>query len=132
MSSNQDYDFGLYLSNINTQIPLIFSYFVPWVGFAIFTFTSLVLIIRKRTEENLFIYLFQWQYAIGVLFWLNMILSDPRFTLRIFGYSYRAASEPVCKLIPMVSKFIYCASPWMQVVIDFCLFTRTNLILFLE
>ena len=120
MPSSQDYEFAVYLSFINVQIPVIFSYFVPWIGLAIFAFATLILIVRKRTEENLFIYIFQWQYAIGVIFWLNMIFIDYKFTPILFKYNIRINFPDIfCKLITMISTFINCLSPWMQVVTHF-------------
>lgn len=117
MSSSQDYEFALYLSYVNFQIPIIFSYFVPWIGLAVFAFATVILIVRKRTEENLLIYIFQWQYAIGVIFWLNMIFIDHKFTTFLFKYNFHINfADIICKLITMISTFINCLSPWMQVV----------------
>ena len=119
MSSSQDYDFAFSLSTVNTQMPIIFSYFVPWIGLAICIFATVVLLLRKRTEDNqsLLIYIFQWQYAISVVFWLNMIFFDYNFAKNLFGYNWRSnMPDIICKLVPMICKFLYCSSPWIQVV----------------
>lgn len=119
MSGGQDYDLATSLSNVNTKMPIIFSYFVPWIGLAISIFATVVLLLRKRTEDNqsLLIYIFQWQYAIGIVFWLNMIFLDFNFTKNLFGYNLRSyVPDIACKLVPMICKFLYCSSPWIQVV----------------
>ena len=114
-----DYDLVTSLSTVNTQMPIIFSYFVPWIGLVISIFATVVLLLRKRTEDNqsLLIYIFQWQYAVGIVFWLNMIFLDYNFAKNLFGYNWRTyVPDIACKLVPMICKFLYCSSPWIQVV----------------
>lgn len=52
MSSN-DYDFDddYDLTSSKAQMPIIFFYFVPWIGLAICAFAAIILIIRKSKSE---------------------------------------------------------------------------------
>lgn len=118
MASNQDLAKATFLNSVNTQLLLYFSYTAPWVGFALSIFATLALVLRKRRESNLLIYVFVWNYVIGIIYALNIVFNDSQFSQKLFGFTFKqAVSDPVCKLSNMFSKFIYCASPWMQVVI---------------
>ena len=120
MTSQEDQDFAKYIISINAQIQYIFSYSVPWIGltFSILALISLVKPRRRVQGKNLLIYIFKWQYSIAIIYWLNMIFNDPQFTLTLFNYNLRInVSDPICKLTFMFLNFIYCTSPWMQVVI---------------
>jgi hypothetical protein len=117
MTSQQDY-INL-LTTVNNQLKLYFSYCAPWLGIALAIISLGVLLIRKRREKNLIIYLFAWQYAVGILFCLNILFLDPQFSLKLFGFTFKQyVSDPVCKLSNMFLRFFYCLSPWMQVVIN--------------
>ena len=106
------------LSTVGSQLKLYFSYSVPWLALGFSTVALLVLVLRKRREKNLVIYLFAWQYAFVILFCLNLLFNDPQFYLKLFSYSLKQyVSDPVCKMSNMFLRFFYCASPWMQVVI---------------
>ena len=118
MSSQQDQAFANYLISIGSQIYAIFSYSVPWLGLAISTFALVVLMLRKRRDGKLLIYIFKWQYAIAIIYWLNMVFNDNQYSERLFHYNLRVnVFDPICKLSFMFLRFIYCVSPWMQVVI---------------
>lgn len=107
------------LSSINAKLQLYFSYSAPWLGLAFSIFATLALVLRKRRESNLLIYIFVWNYAIGIIYPLNMVFNDYQFSQKLFGYTFKqAVSDPVCKLSSFFVRFIYCASPWMQVVIS--------------
>ena len=106
------------LSSVNTKLQLYFSYSAPWLGLALSIFATLALVLRKRRESNLLIYIFVWNYAIGIIYPLNMVFNDYQFSQKLLGYTLKqAVSDPVCKLTNLFFRFIYCASPWMQVVI---------------
>lgn len=107
------------LSSVNTKLQLYFSYSAPWLGLAFSIFATLALVLRKRRESNLLIYIFVWNYAIGIIYPLNMVFNDYQFSQKLLGYTFKqAVSDPVCKLSSLFLRFIYCASPWMQVVIS--------------
>jgi hypothetical protein len=100
------------------QIYTIFSYSVPWAGIILSIFATIALMKPRSRRKNLLIYIFKWQYLISIIFWLNMLFNDSRFTSRLFNYSLmQSVSDPICKLSNMLLRFFYCASPWMQVVI---------------
>lgn len=118
MASEQDKAFASYMVSASIQTYTIFSYSVPWFGIVLSTFAMIVLMKPRGRRKNLLIYIFKWQYLISIIFWLNMVFIDPQFTLRLFNYSLmQSVSDPICKLINMLLRFFYCASPWMQVVI---------------
>ena len=117
--SQEDRDYINYLNSFNVELKYIFSYSIPWLGLAVSTFALLALIKRRRLDrgKNLLIYIFQWQYAISIIYWLNMIFNDPQYSTLLFKYSLsQGVSDPICKLSFMLLRFIYCASPWIQVV----------------
>ena len=121
MTSEQDLAIISTLSSVSNQLKLYFSYSVPWLGLVLSTFALLAFLIRKRRENNLLIYIFVWQYAIGVIYPLNILFNDPSYSLPLFGYTLRqSVADTVCKLSNMFLKFIYCTSPWMQVVLLNC------------
>lgn len=120
MTSQQEQNLVNLLTSVNNQLKLYFSYCAPWVGLFLSAVALIVLVLRKRREKNLVIYLFTWQYAIGIIFSLNMVFLDPQFSQKLFGFTLKQyVSDPVCKLSNMFLRFFYCASPWMQVVINF-------------
>ena len=120
MPSAQDLAFINNLISINSRVQLYFSYSGPWLGLAFSTFALLALVLPERREKNLIIYIFGWQYAIGVIYALNMLFNDPAFSQKLFGYTFKqSVSDPVCKLSNMLLRLFYCASPWMQVVLFF-------------
>ena len=121
----QDVTYVNYLLSVMDDVQAAFSYSLPWFGLLISTFAALALIIPKRTHKNLLIYIFQWQYTIAIIYWLNMAFINPPFSLTLFNYSLRASvPDVVCKLSPMISNFIFCAAPWMQVVIFIYFYDR--------
>lgn len=124
MTSQQEKDLITLLTKVNSQLKLYFSYSAPWIGLALSIISLLVFVVRIRREKNLVIYLFAWQYAIGILFSLNMVLNDPQFVTNLFGFTLsRYVSDPVCKMSNMFLRFFYCASPWFQVVIFLVFFS---------
>ena len=119
MTSPEDKDYIYYLNSVNVELLYIFSYSVPWFGLAISTFALIALMKRRRRSQrkNLLIYIFKWQYAIAIIYWINMIFNDPQFFQKLFNYNLRInVPDPICKLSFMFLRFIYCASPWIQVV----------------
>lgn len=105
------------LKTVYSQLPLYFSYCGPWIGLSFSIVGFLVLVIRKRREKNLVIYLFSWQYIFGILFSLNMLFNDSQFSQALFGITLKQfVSDPICKISNMFLRFFYVASPWMQVV----------------
>lgn len=118
MSNPQDIAYMNYLLTVMDNLQAAFAYTLPWLGLVVFTFAALALIIPRRKEENLLVYIFKWQYSIAIVYWLNMAFINPPFSLKLFNYSLRASvPDVICKLSPMISNFIVCAAPWMQVVI---------------
>jgi len=118
MSSQQDLYIINLLSSISSKLNLYFSYIAPWICLGLSTFAFTVLVLRKRREKNLIIYLFAWQYAFAIFFALNLVFNDPQFSLKLFNYTLKQyVSDPVCKLSNMILRFFYFTSPWMQVVI---------------
>ena len=120
MTSQEDQAFANYISSVIVELQKIFSYIIPWLGlaFAIFAFIALVRPRRRARGKLLLIYIFQWRYAIAIIFWLNMIFNDEQFSNNLFSYSLRqSVPDPICKLSNLFLKFFYCASPWIQVVI---------------
>ena len=118
MTSSADAAFINTLNSVNNQLQLYFSYSAPWLGLAFSTFAFLALVLRKRRDKNLLIYIFVWQYIIAIIYPLNILFNDNQFTPKLFGYTLRQyVSDPVCKLGFMLLRYIYCIAPWMQVVI---------------
>lgn len=118
MTSQAEKNFISYLNKISSNLYLYFSYSAPWLGLSLSTVAFLVLLLRKRREKNLIIFLFTWQYAFGIIFSLNMLFNDPQFSLYLFSFGLRQyVSDPVCKISNMFLRFFYCISPWIQVVI---------------
>jgi hypothetical protein len=120
MTIQEDQDFTKYLTSINVKLQYIFTYSVPWLGLAL-SILALIALIKPRRRvqgKNLLIYIFKWQYAIAIIYWLNLIFNDDQYSKKLFNYSLRQnVSDPICKLTFMLVNFIYCTSPWMQVVI---------------
>lgn len=128
MASAQDLAYVKYLSSINTQLQTYFAYIAPWIGLGFSTFAFLALALRKRRDKNLLIYIFLWQYIIGIIYPLNIAFNDNQFTVKLFGYTLQQyVSDPVCKLNYMFIRYIYCISPWMQVVIFLFLLGKESL-----
>jgi hypothetical protein len=118
MSSSQDIAYSKYLNNINLDLQRYFLYSAPLLGLVLSTFGLLALVLQKRRESNLLIYIFAWQYAIGIIYPINMVLDDSQYTTKVFGYTLKQyVSDPICKLNATFVRFLYCISPWMQVVI---------------
>lgn len=118
MSSSSDFAFASFLNSVNIQLRTYFAYCAPWLGLGFSTFALLALVLRKRREKNLLIYIFVWQYAIGIIYSLNIAFNDSQFSQTLFGFTLKQAiSDPICKLSNMFLKLVYCLSPWMQVVI---------------
>lgn len=118
MSSSQSTDFINLLISVNNKLQMYFSYSAPWLGLGVSTFALLAIVLRKRREKNLIIYIFAWEYILGIIFALNMLFNDPQFSVYNFGYTLtKYISDPVCKMSNMFLRFFYCASPWIQVVI---------------
>lgn len=117
--SQEDIAYINYLNSINNELKYIFSYSIPWLGIAVSTFALLALIKRTRLNrgKNLLIYIFQWQYAISIIYWINIIFNDPQYSRLLFKYTLnQSVPDLICKLSYMLLRFIYCASPWIQVV----------------
>ena len=118
MSSSQNVAYSNYLNSINLNLQRYFLFSAPWLGLGLSTFGLLALLLQKRRESNLLIYIFVWQYVIGIIFPLNIVLDDSQYTTKLFGYSLKQyVSDPICKLNATIVRFLYCISPWMQVVI---------------
>lgn len=118
MTSQEDQNLFKLLSTISSQLKLYFSYCAPWLSICFSIVAIMALVLRKRREKNLVIYLFAWQYAFSILFCLNMAFNDPDFSKMLFGFTLNIyVSDPVCKMSNMFLRFFYCASSWMQVVI---------------
>ena len=117
--SQEDRDYINYLNSLNNEFKYIFTYSIPWLGLGVSTFALLALIKRSRLDrrKNLLIYIFQWQYAISIIYWLNIIFNDYQYSRFLFNYSLiQGVPDLICKLSFMLLRFIYCASPWIQVV----------------
>lgn len=115
MSSTNDINF---LISVSSKLQLYFSYTAPWLGLGVSTFALLAIVLRKRREKNLIIYLFAWQYILAVIYPLNMLFNDPQFSINLFGINLnKYVSDPICKMSNMFLRFFYCSSPWIQVVI---------------
>lgn len=118
MTTQAEKNFINNLNKVNSNLNLYFSYSAPWLGLSWSTVAFLVLLLRKRREKNLIIFLFTWQYAFGIIFSLNILFNDPQFSQNLFGFTLKQyVSDPVCKISNMFLRFFYCTSPWMQVVI---------------
>lgn len=114
MSTNQLY---LQLQQISTNLPIYFSYCIPWISLVLGLFSMCVLFFKKRQEKNIIIFIFKWQYIINVLYALNMVFNDNTFTVNLFNYNLNIGIlDPFCKMHYVSVRFIYCLSPWMQVV----------------
>lgn len=117
MVSLQDILYFKWINQINSKITLYYSYCAPWMSIGCSLFALGVLFFRKRTEENLIILIFKWQYFIGLIYALNMVLNDDTFSFSLFKYvSSTNVADIVCKLHLVLMKYIYCVAPWMQVV----------------
>lgn len=102
---------------INNLSHLYFAYTVPWISVGCSTFAIASLYLRKRTEDNLLIFLFKWRYVISLVYALNMIFLDQRFAIRLFGYNLIGwVSEDICRLRYFTFTYIYCLPSWIQVV----------------
>lgn len=109
MSSAENTTYELFLITLSGRINTYFAYYAPWIGLVLSTFGLLALLsTRKPRHENLLLFIFAWQYSIGIIYSLNMIFLDRQ--------TFVSVTEPVCKLTHMFTKFVYCLSPWMQVV----------------
>jgi len=120
MVSPEDKDIVTYLISVNTKIQVLYAYSVPWLGLAVSIFAIIALTKSqpRNREKKILIYIFKWQYAIAIIYWLNIIFNDEQNSNYLFNYNVvQIASDPICKLTSMLRKFLYCASPWMQVVI---------------
>lgn len=123
MTSAQDIAFGLAISSANNQITQYFSYTMPWLTIGCNLVALSVLYFRKRIEQNIVIFIFKWQYLLGILYALNMLTNENQFSQTLFKYVLTEnVSDPVCKLRFLFLRFIYCLSPWMQVVLSFFFF----------
>lgn len=72
---------------------------------------------RKSTKENLTIMIFRAQYIIGIMYELNMILNDEIYSYRIFNFSLiQNVPDFACKILLVLNRYLYCSSPWLQVV----------------
>lgn len=117
MTSTQDLLYAKWLSQVSSKISLYYSYSIPWMTIICNLFALGVLFFRKRTEENLLILIFKWQYFIGLIYSLNMVFNDNVFSYSLFNYvSTQNVADIVCKLHLIWMKYIYCMAPWMQVV----------------
>lgn len=120
MTSAADTAFIKLLTSVNSQLVTYFGYIAPWIGFSFSTFALLAIVLRKRRDRNLLIYIFAWQYTISTIYPLNVAFVDYTFSIKLFGYTLKQyVSDPVCKLSFMIMRYIYCIAPWMQVVILF-------------
>lgn len=110
-------DYSYFLSWIAIKLPVFFSYFMPLVGLSSGLFACAVLYLSKHSEVTPVIFIFKWQYVIGVLYALNMIFNDPMFTSSLFPYNPNEfVSNAFCKVQTIIMHFFYCISPWIQVV----------------
>lgn len=115
--SAADTQYMVYLLSISQQMPIYFSYFMPWIGLACSIIALIVLFFFKPTEDTIIIFIFKWQYSIVVLYSLNMIFLDPIFSVPLFGYNPGMnVSDALCAIQYVLMRFIYCLSPWMQAV----------------
>ena len=117
MTSTDDIQYASMLIDIQLKMPIYFSYTVPWIGLVSSSFALIVLFLSKRSENSLIIYIFKWQYAIGVIYALNLVFLDNTYSQKLFNYSLNI-NVPVflCQIEFVVINTIYCLSPWMQVV----------------
>lgn len=117
MTSQEEFEWVLQLLYTNSQISRTFAYTLPWIGFACNLFAFISLMVRKRVEQNLLIFLFKWQYGLGIIYALNIVLLDTTFSQPLGLYNLtRFVSDISCRVISVIMKFIYCIPPWMQVV----------------
>lgn len=115
-------EFVIQLQNITFQAKEYFSYSILWFGLVSEIVALSALFLRKRTpaEHTKILYLFKWQYLIGTIYVLNMILNDPDFSSPLFRISSsRNIPHYACRILNFLQKFIYCLPSWMQVVIIF-------------
>lgn len=105
------------LINANNKLSEIYGYIFPWIGLTFSSFAFVSLIIRNRGDQNLLIFLFKWQYALCIIYSLNMAFLDNRFTVYITKYTFTLyISDGTCKVVNMLKNFIYCVPTWLQVV----------------
>lgn len=108
--------YALWLSNLNTNMPLYVSYFAPWIGIGSASCALAALYIRRRDEDDILKFLLKWQYTIILIFSLNMAFWDTQFT-RLMSYnSFINVTDGFCRIQYVVVRVIYCSAPWMQVV----------------
>lgn len=125
--SAADTQYMVYLLSISQQMPIYFSYFMPWIGLACGIIALIVLFFFKPTEDTIIIFIFKWQYSIVVLYSLNMIFIDSIFSVPLFGYNPGMnVSDALCAIQYVLMRFIYCLSPWMQAV-TYCFLTKLSL-----
>lgn len=119
MNIEADRQYSYYLFQVQSDLNKYFSYSILWIALVSELFALCALFLRRRldVENTTIIYLFKWQYSLGFLYVVNAIANTQDFTYPLYNYfpGYNFPSVG-CKLRNFLEKFIYCLSPWMQVV----------------
>lgn len=111
----------LLIETIN-DIKFYYSLSVPLITISCSLVIFLVLFLQTRKEENAAVLNFKWQYGIGIIFSLNMILNDEFVSDTLFGFDFtQNVPDYVCKIHIVLKKYIYCMPLWIQVVYSYML-----------
>ena len=114
-------NYALYVKNTMDKIQKYYTWSVPWFSIALELFTLGVLFLRKPSlvDKTNVIYLYKWQYVIGIIYALNMIFNDSDFASSLFGYDLtQNMTDAACKVTYFSRHYIYFLPSWMQVVIN--------------
>lgn len=108
-----------YLFLVSTKMIEYFAYSFLWIGLVSEVIALSVLFLRRRSrvQNTNYIYLFKWQYSVGMLYILNMIFNNENFSDILFGYQVqRGLPDAGCKIQNFANNLILCSPSWMQVV----------------
>lgn len=105
------------LGKISDLITRYFVYTIPWLSLAFSSIAFVSLLLRRYGHQSLLFFLFKWQYAISIVYTLNLLFLDYKFSPLIAAYDLtRYVDATTCAMVNMISKFIYCLPSWLQVV----------------
>lgn len=117
MATPSELEFIQILSDIDIKTSTYFSYTLPWIGLACSSIAFVTLMVRKYGDQNMLYFLFKWQYALCVVYSLNIVFFDSNYTKFIGNYVFiRNVTDSACKFFNMIAKYIYCLPSWLQVV----------------
>jgi hypothetical protein len=123
MASQEDFLYAIELRNIKTCIKTCYSYSILsasiWncLAFAALFFSNETGCSLQCREKKLTIFIFKVQYAITLIFTINMVLNENLFSYPLFNYVLtKNVPDWVCKLHFVIKRYVYCMAPFFQMV----------------